>query len=75
MIVTAIKGLIGIIFILFGWLLVQTAWRRVFPDTPIDEDVLAGRLGCHDCSRQTTCDGANRGASKTALQESNQSQG
>jgi len=32
-----------------GWLAVQMAWRRAFPDAHPDPDPLAGRLGCHGC--------------------------
>ena len=32
-----------------GWLAVQNAWRRAFPDAGADPDPLAGRLGCHGC--------------------------
>jgi hypothetical protein len=49
------KVLIGMAVILGAWLAVQMAWRRVFPGTPADEDVLAGRFGCHGCSRETEC--------------------
>ena len=56
MLVSALKAVIGIVTILGGWLLVQVAWRRVFPGTPCDEDVLAGRIGCHDCPRDSSCD-------------------
>ena len=52
MLITAIKATIGITIILGGWVLVQVAWRRVFPGTPPGDDVLAGRIGCHQC---TTC--------------------
>ncbi len=50
-----VKAVIGITAILSGWLLVQLAWRRVFPGIPADEDALVGRLGCHGCSDQTHC--------------------
>ncbi|MDP6251357.1 MAG: hypothetical protein QF497_12570 [Verrucomicrobiota bacterium] len=56
MIVTGIKAIIGITVILGGWLLVQAIWRRVFPGTPADEDVLAGRLGCCSRSCSSPCD-------------------
>ena len=55
-----IKAFIGIMVIFGGWLLVQTAWRRVFPGLPADEDVLAGRMGCHGCHCATPCKRANQ---------------
>lgn len=41
--VAAVAGLAA------GWLAVQSAWRRAFPDAGADPDPLAGRLGCHGC--------------------------
>ncbi len=58
MLTTAIKAILGISVILGGWLLVQLAWRRVFPGIPPGEDVLANRIGCHQCSCATPCDNA-----------------
>jgi len=75
MIETALKAIIGITVILSGWLLVQTAWRQVFPGTPADEDILAGRLGCHGCSRQDSCEKTNCDADETALHKPSQSEG
>ena len=71
MIETLTKAFLGISIILTGWLLVQVAWRRVFPGTPPGEDPLAGRLGCHNCSCQTPCDGANRDAHGSASHKPN----
>lgn len=44
-----------------GWLAVQFAWRRAFPqafgDPGADPDPLAGRLGCHGCGEcKNQCD-------------------
>ena len=74
MLTTAIKAIIGITVILGGWLLVQAAWRRVFPGTPIDEDVLAGRLGCHQCPCERPCDELNRNTGRSALPKPTQSE-
>lgn len=60
MLETAIKTLLGITAILSGWLLVQVAWRRVFPGTASDEDALAGRIGCHNCHCLEPCENARR---------------
>ena len=56
MITHSFKAILGILLILGGSLLVQAAWRRVFPGVAADEDVLAGRLGCHACPRQLSCE-------------------
>ena len=49
MLANLLTALLGITTILVCSLLVQAAWRRVFPGLAPDEDVLAGRLGCHGC--------------------------
>jgi len=60
MIETTFKTLLGITAILSGWLLVQAAWRRVFPGTPPDEDALADRIGCHNCRCLEPCENARQ---------------
>ena len=55
MFINAITAILAITTIVVLWLLVQVAWRRVFPGTPADEDVLAGRLGCHGCKCKLPC--------------------
>ncbi len=47
----ALAALVGM---LAGWVAVQRAWRRVFPDAFEDPDVLAGRPSCGGCAR-TPC--------------------
>ncbi len=56
MLATALKAIIVITVLLGGWMLVQAAWRRVFPDRAVDEDVMAGRLGCHQCPCDAPCE-------------------
>ena len=51
-----LKASVGLGTLVLLWLAVQSAWRRVFSDTPADEDVLAGRLGCHGCGCAKPCD-------------------
>ena len=67
MLTTAIKTVLGIIVIFGGWLLVQAAWRRVFPGVAVDEDILAGRIGCHGCTQDSSCDQLNCSGSDTQL--------
>ncbi len=55
----ALKAILGIVVILGGWILVPQAWRRVFPGTATGDDVLASRIGCHDCHCDTPCEFAN----------------
>jgi len=53
-------GLVLLIVVLVGWVAVQTAWRRSFPDAGGELDALAGRGGCGGChgGRCTNqCDG------------------
>lgn len=38
-----------------GWVAVQRAWRKSFPDAGADPDVLAGRPDCKGCSRRDAC--------------------
>ena len=60
MLTNVITALLGVTTILLCWLLVQAAWRRVFPETPADEDILAGRLGCHGCACKSSCEEKKR---------------
>lgn len=55
-----LKAAVGLGAVLLLWLGVQLAWRRTFPGTPADEDVLAGRLGCHGCTCSTPCENKRR---------------
>jgi len=49
-------GVGAILMLMVAWIGVQTAWRRVFPATDGDPDVLAGRMGCHGCEDSDHCD-------------------
>ena len=53
---TLLKAATGMVVLLGGSFLVQAAWRRVFPEYPVDQDVLAERLGCQQCPRQSQCE-------------------
>jgi len=48
-------GLLGIVALAVGWVAVQRAWARAFPDAFDDPDVLAGRGGCDGCGCVTVC--------------------
>ncbi len=50
------KASLGIALITAGWLAVMSLWRRSFPGTPGDEDVLAGRTSCHGCTCSGKCE-------------------
>jgi len=56
-----LRAVAGLGLILGAWLLVQSVWRRAFPGTPADEDVLAGRLGCHGCTCSEHCENRRGG--------------
>ncbi len=45
----------GIIFLMIGWVAVQSFWRKTFADHITDEDVLAGRSSCSNCGCTTIC--------------------
>ncbi len=62
MLAASIKAIVGITVILGGWIWVQNAWRRVFPGTPVGEDVLAGRISCHNCTCNSPCERAVDGS-------------
>jgi hypothetical protein len=49
-------AIVGIALMMTVWVLVQLAWRRTFPNVGRDEDVLAGRSGCHGCAQDGHCD-------------------
>jgi len=38
-----------------GWVAVQRAWRRAFPEAGDDPDALAGRTGCHGACAPSDC--------------------
>jgi len=39
-----------------GWIAVQTAWRKRFPEMLTDDDVLAERRSCQGCNCSTRCE-------------------
>ncbi len=46
---SAWPGLLLLVAVVTGWVAVQSAWRRVFPDAGGECDALAGRGGCGGC--------------------------
>lgn len=55
------KAVAGVTVLMVGWLLVQLAWRRTFPEqVGADGDVLASRGSCHGCEKEGSCDTASR---------------
>jgi hypothetical protein len=56
-----LKAALGLGAVLMLWVGVQVAWRRAFPDAvPADDDVLAGRMSCRDCTCATPCENKRR---------------
>jgi hypothetical protein len=51
-----VTGLVAMVAISAGWLGVQRAWQRAFPDASGDSDALAGRMGCHGCGCADACE-------------------
>lgn len=47
--VELLKGALLVSVLMVGWVLVQLAWRRVFPEGGSDGDALALRNHCHGC--------------------------
>jgi hypothetical protein len=39
----------AVVALMLGWLAVQSAWSRAFPEAAADPDVLARRGGCGAC--------------------------
>ena len=48
-------GLAALVAVAAGWVAVQRAWARAFPDAFQDPDVLAERIGCHGCACSAPC--------------------
>jgi hypothetical protein len=48
-------GILAIVALAVGWLGVQRAWARSFPNAFDDPDVLARRRGCDGCGCLTPC--------------------
>jgi len=49
-------ALVLLVLVVVGWVGVQNAWRRAFPASCSDPDVLAGRLGCGGPGCSEKCD-------------------
>ncbi len=49
-------GIGVVIAVTLGWVAVQAAWAKTFPEATADADVLADRLGCHGCGCSTVCE-------------------
>jgi hypothetical protein len=51
-----VTGIAVIVAVSLGWVAVQLAWRKAFPEFSGDPDALAGRMGCHGCSCTDVCE-------------------
>jgi len=49
-------GALGVAAIAVGWLAVQLAWRRSFPEVAEERDALASR-SCAGCGHSDHCEG------------------
>ena len=54
-------GIIVLVAVTAGWVGVQLAWRRTFPEVGSDPDVLVGRGGCGGCREKESCETATCG--------------
>ena len=55
MLVSTVFGALACAALAVGWVAVQRAWARSFPDAFDDPDVLAGRGACRGCGCATVC--------------------
>jgi hypothetical protein len=55
-----VVAIAGLVVLLLVWLVVQLAWRRVFPRNCPDGDALAGRGGCGGCTNDCEIRDADR---------------
>ena len=55
MITSFATAAVGVVLLALGWVWIQRAWTRVFPEACSDPDPLAGRFGCHGCGSEETC--------------------
>lgn len=52
----ALKAGLAVSSLMVGWLVVQAAWRRTFPEAvEPDGDALNSRGGCHGCEKEGSC--------------------
>ncbi len=50
-----IIGIIGIITLMVAWIVIQSYWRKTFAEHVTDEDAMAERTKCGNCSCTTIC--------------------
>ena len=51
-----VLGIGLLIGLMLGWVAVQAAWGKAFPQETTDSDVLAHRMGCQGCGCTTVCE-------------------
>jgi hypothetical protein len=56
MLATYVTGLVGIVLLAVAWVWVQGVLRRGLPGASPDPDPLAGRMGCHGCEIEASCE-------------------
>lgn len=51
-----LKAAAGVSVLMIGWIIVQQAWNRVFPEAVApDGDALGSRGSCHGCEKEGSC--------------------
>jgi hypothetical protein len=55
-----IIGTASIIFLMIGWVAIQTLWRKVFSEHVTDEDAMAERTTCGNCACKTVCENKSK---------------
>jgi hypothetical protein len=66
-----LKVTLGIAVVFGLWLAVQRLWLANDPNHTTDEDALAGRTSCHDCTCEGSTDCENNPFSRTTPQTPN----
>ncbi len=56
-------GVTAVVGLALGWIGIQAAWARAFPEDDSDPDVLARRMGCGGCGCTHVCKKKLRGLS------------
>lgn len=50
-----ITSVLVIVTLMFVWIIVQRYWKQTFPEDVVNDDALAGRDSCGNCTCSSTC--------------------
>jgi len=54
-ILSYVIGFVGVVGLMLVWYYVQALWKKTFPDHVVDDDAMAERTKCSNCSCTTAC--------------------